>query len=143
MLAISIFLLSSICRDTPEVDIVGSNLYQRYIKRLISRRESNEPDENQNSKSVEDHDPQLPDSRNTPEGAIFNPQSVTECTGILVCTGCYNPSQENDLERSNEKNYKGHRDFPFQPELYKPGKTCDNVFDAVNYILEKEGLSLS
>ena len=128
----------SIFSDTPEVDIVGGNLYQRYIQRLHTRRTKGliNHDDNKNEQEL---DPDLPESRNVPTGTVFMRQTIKECSGVLVCTGCYNPRENSEVERGDEKNYRGHRDFPFQPELYNPACTVDTVFEAVSYILEKEG----
>jgi len=128
--------------DTPEVDIVGGNLYQRYIQRFHMRRSKGLISHDDN-KNEEEFDPDLPESRNVPPGTVFMRQTVTECSGVLVCTGCYNPKENSEVERGDEKNYRGHRDFPFQPELYNPAHTCDTVYDAVSYILEKEGYQVS
>jgi len=124
--------------DTPEADIVGGNLYMRYIQRLKARRSKGEVTRDLN-KNEEEFDPELPMSRNVPSGTIFLKQTIKESSGILVCTGCYNPTEDCEVERGDEKNYRGHRDFPFQPELYDPETTVDSVFEAVTYILEKEG----
>ena len=39
-----------------------------------------------------------------------------------------------------ENNYRGHRDFARLPELYTPTKVCDDVYEAVKYIMEEEGM---
>ena len=69
------------------------------------------------------------------------PQTMTECQGLLVCTGCYVPGIAPEKEGS-EKSYKGHRDFPFNNELYKPASIFDDVSEAIQYILDREQISL-
>ena len=136
-------------RDTPEVDVVGTNLYQRYIDRF-HRRINNQidlVDDSDNfgiSKRNLVYDPELPQSRNVPRSAALQPLSVTETQALLVCTGVYRPNNsESTLGEDNEKNYQGHRDFPNNPTLYKPTKICKDVYEAVEYIIENEQFSLS
>ena len=127
--------------DTPESDIVGSNLYQRYVDRLITRRNNNDLDTlDKDAKLAELIDPELPESRNVPTSAKFLKQTVEDVISILVCTGVYKPgiSPEPGKEEVDEKCYHGHRDFPQITELYKPRKTCDNVEKAIDFILERE-----
>jgi len=124
--------------DTPEVDIVGANLYQRYIDRLHKRR--NNIDDEETQKNPELIDPELPQSRNIPPGTDFLPQTVTECQGVLVETGVYKPGQSPE-KGSTEKNYRGHRDFPYINELYKPAVIVDDVLKAIEYILDREQIS--
>lgn len=86
-----------------------------------------------------DADPELPMSRNVPSGSELSKQTVRTIESLLVCTGVYKPGQEPGSD-GDEKNYKGHKDFPFNPVLYKPTCTFEDVNEAVNYILEKEGM---
>eukprot|EP00914_Ancora_sagittata_P024176 GHVO01048127.1.p1 GENE.GHVO01048127.1~~GHVO01048127.1.p1 ORF type:complete len:142 (-),score=30.61 GHVO01048127.1:349-774(-) len=131
--------------DTPEVDIVGSNLYQRYIDRLHERNSSNnnnnQVDESDKENKVAIIDSDLPQSRNIPRGTNLVKQSVEKIIPILVCTGVYKPgvSPEPGSDEEEEKQfYHGHRDFPKINELYKPSKTYDNVDLAIDYILQAE-----
>jgi len=126
--------------DTPEVDIVGSNLYQRYITRLHKRINGEICNGNKDSKHDETFDPELPESRNVPAGSSFNSQTVSHSLSVLVCTGVYTPGVEKDME-GDEKNYHGHRDFPYNAKLYKPTKTCNDVEEAIQYILERESIT--
>lgn len=104
--------------DTPESDIVGINLYQRFVDRLRKRQNNNE---DFGGKKADLFDPELPQSRNMPLSAELLPQTVSECKGLLVCTGCYVRGLSPEKEGS-EKSYKGHRDFPYNNELYKPDR---------------------
>lgn len=121
--------------DNPEVDIVGCNLYQRYIDRLKKRRFRNSSlieGEIRDSRYIELYDDQLPACRNVPPGAKFFPQTVDTVKGLLVCTGVYKKGTK--LEEIGS----GHRDFPNDSELQLPAKTLDDVDAAVDYILETE-----
>jgi len=127
--------------DTPEVDIVGSNLYQRYIKRLRERqqmlRDSNIESSAKDIYLNEIYDPELPESRQIPKSATLSKQTVDQVESLLVCTGVYKPNQSHE-EGGDEKNYQGHRDFPRITELYRPTHTFTDVNEAIDYILEKE-----
>lgn len=133
--------------DTPEVDIVGTNLYQRYIDRLHNRQQKNIAEEGGSSpKDVyanETYDPELPESRQTPESAahILEKQTVTTIESVLVCTGVYKPGMAPE-EEGDEKNYMGHRDFPRISQLYKPTVLFQDVEEAIDYILEKEKMPI-
>ena len=120
------------------MDIVGANLYQRYIDRLHTRLSNNEID-NDTAKDAGLVDPELPSSRNIPADASLSKQTVEEIEGVLVCTGVFKPDRERN--ESDEKHYHGHRDFPPNSELYKPSKTTSDVETAIEYILQKEGVS--
>jgi hypothetical protein len=84
------------------------------------------------------YDPELPESRQIPKEASFSKQTVDQIEGLLVCTGVFKPGQTHE-EDGDEKNYQGHRDFPRITELYKPTHTFNDVSEAIDYILEKEG----
>lgn len=73
-------------------------------------------------------------------GAEFLPQTMTEIQGVLVNTGVYKPGQSPEKGES-EKLYKGHRDFPYNNELYKPAIICEDVHKAIEYILDREQIS--
>jgi len=124
--------------DTPDVDVVGSNLYQRYIDRLATRRSNHTNNAEGISQSLELLDPTLPDSRNIPHGTVFHPQTVQAILPILVCTGVYRPDDNQTVSKASEFIH-GHRDFPKEVELKVPALTCDDVNLAVDYILEREG----
>lgn len=125
--------------DAPGVDIVGCNLYQRYVDRLKKRRMNNTlvEGEIQDSRLIELYDDQLPASRNVPLSVKFFPQTVDNVKGLLVCTGVYKKGTKLEV-RATEKNLHGHRDFPNSSELQKPSETFDDVEAAIDYILEKE-----
>jgi HAD superfamily hydrolase (TIGR01456 family) len=128
--------------DTPEVDIVGSNLYQRYVDRLHTRNsgDNNSSDESDKENKLALIDSDLPESRNIPDGTSLSKQTVDKVISILVCTGVYKPGimPEPGSEEEEEKHYHGHRDFPKINELYKPTKLVANVDEAIDYILQHE-----
>lgn len=122
--------------DTPEVDIAGCNLYQKYIDRLRQRRH----DKTGSGEVPPKADNPLPGCRNVPEDATFHPQTVDRVVPLLVCTGVYRPEleQDNGKEEQDGKYHHGHRDFPKSAELDKPAKICLDVEGAIDYILEIE-----
>ena len=70
---------------------MGSNLYDRYIKRLHART-GNQINGNVSAETTSkdpDHDPELADSRNMPPGTKFHKQTVKDFMGLLVCTGVH------------------------------------------------------
>ena len=65
-------------RDTPESDIVGINLYQRFVDRLRKRQNNNE---DFGGKKADLFDPELPQSRNMP---LCKHASFILLTSLLV-----------------------------------------------------------
>ena len=59
---------------------------------------------------------------------------------LFTSKGVYKPGQEHDKE-GDEKHYAGHRDFPKITDLYKPHKTFEDVYGAIEYILQEEKIS--
>lgn len=121
--------------DTPDSDIVGANLYQRYVRRMEERRK-NKADPSADPS----YDPELPQCRNVPADAHLHPQSADSVVPLLVCTGVFKPG-ENKYRENEEKFYHGHRDFAPNPALYKPARTQNDVCNAIEFILEKEGIA--
>ena len=133
--------------DTPDVDIVGANLYNRYINQYMIRKNNahlSDEDTKKHLGAIIDAD--IPACRNTPEDTDFLPQTVEESFGVLVCTGCYKPDavaggrggKESD---GDNKTYHGHRDFAYNSSLCKPVATVDDVEKAIEFILQREGYS--
>lgn len=143
-----VYSVPSFYSDTPEVDIVGSNLYQRYIDRLheqTSNDNNNKVDESDKENKSSIIDSSLPESRNIPRGSNLTRQSAEKIISILVSTGVYKPGvgPEPWADEEEEKQfYHGHRDFPKINELYKPTKKCDNVDEAIDYILQQEKMTV-
>jgi len=121
--------------DNPMSDIVGSNLYQRYIDRMKHRRRRISVTQQQQHETR--GDPDLPYSRNVPPGTKFIPQSVDTMESILVCTGVY---KKGDDPEGDGKSYHGHRDFPQNTELNVPTFICEDADEAIDYILLNEDI---
>jgi hypothetical protein len=124
-------------RDTPEVDIAGANLYQRFVERL------------RNGDLETPEFASIPSSRTIPASSggsgvqhrtIFDRQTVEKVVPILVCTGVYRPPTSADDERVHL--FHGHRDFRSDDfaDLCKPEVECADVLHAVDYILTAEGV---
>ncbi|XP_005104991.1 haloacid dehalogenase-like hydrolase domain-containing 5 [Aplysia californica] len=120
--------------DNPSVDIVGANLYDRYIK---------QKDTNGNAFD-------LPVSRLIPENEDLHEQTVESCHSMLVGTGVYKHKPESDSinggsETSTDSSkgdvYHGHRDIAHEPELSKPHQYVHDVHEGIEYIFRKEGIA--
>lgn len=98
-------------RDNPNVDIVGANLYSRYLKQFWRTR-----DHNGNLDDVNNGD--IPACRKLPRSRDIPEHTVREMESILVGTGVYSPDDVID----EEPVYYGHRDFADEPEMTKPSK---------------------
>lgn len=153
------------CRDTPDSDIAGTNLYQRYVDRMAPIRNQIENNSygqvgEEPGKDVEDcYDADLPASRKVPLSATFHRQTVDTAIPILVRTGVYRDPPSSDAEDNaslspsssvasftdDESEYcsddsveeHGHRDFPNHADLKKPERICDDVDVAIEYILTR------
>lgn len=147
--------------DTPEVDIVGTNLYQRYVDRMLATRNqidnSSDQADQGTGKDADGQDAGLPSCRNVPPAAEFHRQTVNTVVPILVRTGVYrgpasdskdrsssvSSSEEEDEDGSvedhtDQRDFQGHRDFPNNAELRKPQRICDDVVSAIDYIMSRE-----
>ncbi|RUS83265.1 hypothetical protein EGW08_008988 [Elysia chlorotica] len=114
--------------DNPSVDIVGANLYDRYIKRQ--------------------EDPngyELPFSRLIPETDYLHKQTVEHCHSILVGTGVYKhcPEEVHKTMSTTSKThvYHGHRDIAYEEDLSKPYKYVEDVHEGIEYILKRERIA--
>lgn len=120
-----------ICRchfsDNPNVDIVGANLYDRFLKKVWTNRE------NGNEDGICD----LPHSRSIPASISRRRQSVKSMESVLVGTGVYNVERESQ-KTDEEEVYHGHRDILHEPELAKPSRFVSDVCYGIKYILEQE-----
>ncbi|CAG5123542.1 unnamed protein product, partial [Candidula unifasciata] len=109
--------------DNPHVDIVGANLYDRYIKR-----------KDDNANSVD-----LPVSRIIPKSEELHEQTVENCHSLLVGTGVYKHKPGEELNvNANSDVYHGHRDIAHEPELSKPHRYVHDVNEGIDYIFRKE-----
>jgi len=139
--------------DTPEVDIVGTNLYQRYVDRMSATRNQIENCDQDTDKDAEDAG--LPACRDVTPTAGFHRQTVDTVVPILVRTGVYRgpaseskdrpsslssdeDSADSDDDAADDRDFQGHRDLPNNAELRKPQRICDDVAAAIDYILARE-----
>ncbi|GFR66325.1 cat eye syndrome critical region protein 5 [Elysia marginata] len=114
--------------DNPSVDIVGANLYDRYIK----------------NKDPNGNEYELPFSRLIPQCAELHEQTVETCYSMLVGTGVYkHRSSDEDQETtptSKASVYHGHRDIAHEEDLSKPHKYVHDVNEGIEYILKRESV---
>ncbi|XP_056373879.1 haloacid dehalogenase-like hydrolase domain-containing 5 [Hyla sarda] len=99
--------------DNPMVDIYGANLYNRHLHRQKE---------------------EAPETR---------PHS---CQSVLVCTGVYSDPggvPSNTQERKTHTVFHGHRDFMFDPNMVVASHVVQDVGEALELILNKEGWKCS
>nr|XP_022300557.1 haloacid dehalogenase-like hydrolase domain-containing 5 isoform X2 [Crassostrea virginica] len=112
--------------DNPSVDIVGANLYHRFVRRQ--------------SECIDNEDINyLPRSRSIPNNSRLYQQTVLTMESLLVGTGVYKEDEESSDEDVDV--YHGHRDIENEPELAKPSKFVKDVFHGIQHILDKEQFS--
>ena len=110
-------------RDNTEADVLGANLYKRFIAGA-----------------------RVPTSRQMPEEAKIQPQTASSVVPILVMTGVYNCNAmfERNLPLntgSRQVGCQSHKDFACcDLDAYRPAFTANNVLDAVQYILKEESV---
>jgi HAD superfamily hydrolase (TIGR01456 family) len=117
--------------DNIDTDIYGANVYNQILENnLISRQRKQ-------LKAIE-----ADDGSNTSEISFINEHlsmsddidcSAESCESILVCTGVY----RSDVQSNNKLNY-GHRDMIVDETLKTPKYICNDVYDAVNLVLNME-----
>jgi len=134
--------------DNPHVDIVGANLYDRYIKQnALNSQNGNAVDSTESSGNSSDDttstppSPSLPISRVIPTGVELNDQTVEHCLSMLVGTGVYKHGTEVNKKGPDGKVvYHGHRDIAHEPHLTNPHKYVHDVDQGIEYILERESM---
>lgn len=114
--------------DNPQVDIVGANLYDRFLKESYRNRNQRIPPR------------RVPRSRSIPsEDGLFE-QTVTQMESLLVGTGVY----KHDTDSQNENSvYHGHRDIEHEPHLAKPSRFVPDVLHGIQHIFEAERFSVT
>ena len=121
-------------RDNPEVDIVGSNLYDKYIIR--SRRRSYQflQEEGHIDSAILEKEIALAKCRAVPKEAEFEMQTVKKIDGILVGTGVFDANKASSPKE--EDTYRGHRDFEanYYSQLRMPTVYVDNILEAIKYV---------
>ena len=116
-------------RDNPNTDIIGANLYDRYLKKMWNNKDTGS-----------DEETELPQSRVIPKDTHLRRQSVRSVESVLVGTGVYSPESE---ENKDDEVYHGHRDIVFEPELAKPSIFVPDVYHGIQHILEHEGFKVN
>lgn len=120
--------------DNPNVDIVGANLYDRYLKRAWLNRENGNEDDSSS------HDA-LPVCRSIPKGVNLYEQTVRSMESLLVGTGVFKPEEMTTDSSPKEEVYHGHRDILHEPELTKPSRFVSDVYHGLQHILKKENFN--
>lgn len=118
-------------RDNPNVDIVGANLYDRYLKRSWQNRDNGNMDESS-------HNDTLPVSRSIPKGVNLYEQTVRSMESLLVGTGVFKPEETSTGSSPSDDVYHGHRDIMNEPELAKPSRFVPDVYHGIQHILKQE-----
>ena len=133
--------------DNPHVDIMGANLYDRYIKRNSvmslngNGEEAGSASDDACSTSSVDSSSSLPTSREIPTNAELDKQTVEQCLSMLVGTGVYKHGTEvNKKGPDGQYVYHGHRDIEYEPHLTKPHKYVPDVNQGIEYIFEREAM---
>ena len=112
--------------DNPNVDIVGANLYDRYLKKMWTNVENGNEDSSD-----------LPSCRTIPTSVSLRRQSVRSMESVLVGTGVFCPEKEKNKSEEDDV-YHGHRDILHEPELAKPSRFVPDVCHGIQYILKQE-----
>lgn len=120
--------------DNPNVDIVGANLYDRYLKRAQQNRDNGNMCE-------DDHSDHLPISRSIPKGVNLYQQTVRSMESLLVGTGVYKHEETNAPGSPSDDVYHGHRDIMHEPELAKPSRFVPDVCHGIEHILRQENFN--
>lgn len=128
------------------MDIVGANLYNRFIKRnslnvLNGNMITKDDGITSTTSSTSNGACILPSSRKIPQNAELSEQTVEDCLSMLVGTGVYKYGTEmNSKGPDGQVVYHGHRDIAHEPELTQPHKFVQDVNEGIEYILEREAL---
>ncbi|XP_052251772.1 haloacid dehalogenase-like hydrolase domain-containing 5 isoform X1 [Dreissena polymorpha] len=115
--------------DNPDTDVLGANLYDRYLQRNWAN------EDNGNTEGSTDHD--LPECRTIPKDAKLYDLTCRTKESLLVGTGVYKPDQLTGRADSVDV-YYGHRDIMNEPELTKPTRFVPDVFHGMQHILVYE-----
>ena len=123
-LLVNISLLFS---DNIDVDIVGANLYQKYID---AYHNNSNGDDNNNTDSYT-----IPACRHPPESTEdILPATVKKVHSVLVRTGVSTDSTTDNVD-------KCHREFTgLEKTLRTPTATTDDILQAVEFIMLEENI---
>ncbi|VDK76163.1 unnamed protein product [Dibothriocephalus latus] len=120
--------------DNPEVDILGANLYNMYLRRyrrLSGGREVAPPEQARLDKKAA-----VASSRTVPADATFLPQTARGVESILVCTGVYKPDDRDKRQLTQPQNC--HRDFLGATDLVLPSFEVVDVLEGMKLLLLEE-----
>jgi len=131
-------------------DIYGANVYNKFQAKKKEQMEKRQKERNALLRS------QSPEISSTSHcspteadynvhGDILNVQKCTRCSSLLVCTGVYQPSSEENTATANVDTSEpvtvldhGHRDLPFTEEMTTADYIVKNVKAALDKIFEIE-----
>lgn len=119
-------------RDNPDVDVMGANLYDRYLQRVWSNPADSDDDD-------DIHKDHMPECRAIPKSPTLYKQTVRSMESVLVGTGVFKPGT--NLGSKGPNVYHGHRDIENEPELTKPSRFSDDVYHGIEYILKRENFN--
>ena len=116
--------------DNIDVDIVGANLYQKYLKHYNNNTNGSDSDSTSTSTDTEGYS--IPACRQPPLLADeILPSTIEVVRSVLVRTGV-------SADTANLVNHS-HREFATEDEkLRKPTAVVDNVLQAMEYIMLEE-----
>ncbi|BHF59051.1 Haloacid dehalogenase-like hydrolase domain-containing 5 [Sparganum proliferum] len=120
--------------DNPEVDILGANLYNMYLRRyrrLSGGREVAPPEQGKLDKKAA-----VASSRTVPADAAFLPQTARGVESVLVHTGVYKPADRDKRQRNQPQNC--HRDFLGATDLVLPSFEVADVLEGMKLLLLEE-----
>jgi hypothetical protein len=149
------------CRDNPDADIYGANLYNRYLQHkmeAVSRRQLRQQQGGGSSSSPPPSAPEATPHKPLSRGAYLPDDSmdvngtgasdggggVERVFSILVETGVYSRARSEATNNPNRMLLDhNHRDFILDPELLRPTLTVPNVLEAIKAIYKMEGVDLN
>lgn len=107
--------------DNPMSDVYGANLFHQYLQMVK-------------------HD----GAEELGADGLWKqrPSATQSCASILVCTGVYSPKTPGSTEPAQggeEPPFHGHRDFSFSAKLMEASHIVNDVDEAVQLVLHKEG----
>ncbi|KAH8870543.1 Haloacid dehalogenase-like hydrolase domain-containing 5 [Schistosoma japonicum] len=114
--------------DNPDVDVLGSNLYNNFLRRFrhCSGGDKSPTEGHSQYKKVS-----VAQSRTVPPDAAFLPQTAKGIDSLLVRTGVYKPTDKTRVHYC-------HRDFQGAADLVLPTFEVEDCFEGVQLILNMQ-----
>ncbi|CAI2729906.1 unnamed protein product [Schistosoma spindalis] len=111
--------------DNPDVDVLGSNLYNNFLRRFrhVSGGDKSPTEGHSQYKKVS-----VAQSRTVPPNAAFLPQTAKGIDSVLVRTGVYKPTDGTRVHYC-------HRDFQGAADLVLPTFEVEDCLEGVQLIL--------